>query len=257
MTTPGPGRTRTARGALVAALLVAPLAGCGGEIGIGGGGGGESYDCLGTRIPAAALTEARTAETLDEQNAAALDGLEVPSIDPADWTVVSESKDEVVLLRELDEPEHLGSPGDVRTHERIVISVVDAPNVPDSPAWMMTALGSCALVVDVPGAGTATVALDPDALPDPASTDVPLLVTEFACNSGRPADGRVEVASLRETETTVEVVMAVRPQGGDHACPSNPPTPYTLTLDEPLGDRELLDASVVPMRTLEAAVLDW
>lgn len=228
-------------------VITAAIAGCATQTGPGGAPSSGSYDCLGTPIPAEAVTDPRPATELDEDGRAALRGLEVPEIDPADWTIASTGPAQVVLLRKLAEPENLGA-GDVRTHERMEISVVDAPNIPNSPAWMMTALGTCALATDTPGAGTATVTLDPAEPPDPASADVPLLVTERSCNSGLDAQGRIEVASLRETDAAVEVVLAVRPRGGDQSCPSNPPTPFTLTLGEPLGDRELLDASVAPPR---------
>ncbi|MBU4517720.1 MAG: hypothetical protein KJ776_15970 [Proteobacteria bacterium] len=226
-------------------MLAAALAGC--ATGTGSGGASGSYDCLGTPIPADAVTDPRPATELDEDGRAALRGLEVPTIDPVEWTIASAGPEQVVLLRKLAEPEDLGA-GDVRTHERMVISIVDAPNIPNSPAWMLSAHGTCALATDTPGAGTATVTLDPAQPPDPASTDVPLLVTERACNSGLDAEGRIEVASLRETDAVVEVIITVRPRGGGQDCQGNPPTPFTLTLDEPLGDRDLLDASVAPPR---------
>ena len=245
------GSRRMVGGAAVAlvGMLAATLAGCATERGASGASSSGSYDCLGTPIPVEALTDPRPATELDADGRAALAGLEVPDIDPAEWTIASAGPEQVVLVRALAEPEDLGA-GDVRTHERMVISVVDAPNIPNSPAWMLTALGTCALAADYSGAGTATVTLDPAAPLDPASAEVPLLVTEMACNTGEDAEGRIEVASLRETDAAVEVVLAVQPRGGDQACPSNPPTPFTLTLDEPLGERTLLDASVVPPRPI-------
>ncbi|WP_456785723.1 hypothetical protein [Cellulomonas sp. P5_C5] len=122
-------------------------------------------------------------------------------------------------------------------------ALVDAP---DGPAWRLSAFGSCALTISYPGSGSAMLTLDPAAPPSPGSTEVALLVTEAACNSGQDADGRIEVVELRETASAVEVALAVTPRGGAHDCPSNPPTPFTIELDEPLGDRLLLDASTVP-----------
>ena len=236
-------------GVAIVGVLATALAGCADAISPGATASSGSYDCLGTPIPIEALADPRPASELDDSSRAALRGLEVPPIDPAGWTIASSGPEEVVLLRELVEPKTLGA-GDVRTHERMVISVVDAPNIPGSPAWMMTALGTCALVVDAPGVGPATVTLDPADPPTPDSVAVGLLVTERACNSGQDAEGRVEVVSLRETDVVVEVVIGVRPRAGGQDCPSNPPTPFTLLLDQPLGDRELLDASVVPLRPI-------
>ena len=245
MTTAGRVRRQTA----LCGALLATLAGCATGEGPGGASSSGTYDCMGTPISAETLTDPRPATELDATGRAALDGLEVPPIDPAAWTIVSTAPQEVVLLRALAEPDDHGA-GDVRTHERMVITLVDAPNIPGSPAWMLSALGSCALTVPGPGGGTATVTLDPAAPVSPASTAVALLVTETACNSGQDAAGRVEVTSLQETGSTVEVVIAVSPRRGDQTCPSNPPTPFTVDLDEPLGDRLLLDASTVPPRPI-------
>ena len=242
------GRRRVAV-AVAIGLFTAATAGCATGTGPRGASSSGSYDCLGTAIPVEAVTDPRPATELGTDGRAALGGLEVPTIDPAEWTIASEAPDRVVLLRMLAEPEDLGA-GDVRTHERLVISMVDAPNIPNSPAWMLSALGTCALATDTPGAGSATVTLDPARPPDPASAEVPLLVTERGCNSGEGAEGRIEVASLRQTGAAVEVVITVRPRGGGQDCQGNPPTPFTLTLDEPLGDRDLLDASAVPPRLI-------
>lgn len=228
---------RTLGGALLAAVV---LAGCAGS----GAGSSDDYDCMGTPISAETLTDPRPATELDATGRAALAGTDVPPIDPAEWTIVSTDPREVVLLRELAEPDDHGA-GDVRTHEHMVVTLVDAPS---TPAWRLSALGTCAITSTAPGAGSATVTLDPDAPPSPGSTTVALLVTEMECNSGEDADGRVELATLRETDTAVDVVLTIEPRDGPHDCQSNPPTPFTIELDEPLGDRRLLDASTLPPR---------
>lgn len=68
---------------------------------------------------------------------------------------------------------------------------------------------------------------------------VPILVNEMECASGRSAEGRIEVAvDYRPDE--VEFDVGVRPLGGDQTCPSNPNTPHTVDLNEPLGDRSIV-----------------
>jgi hypothetical protein len=234
-------------GAILA--VIATLAGCANGSRPGVSASSDVYDCMGTPIPAGTLTAPRPATELDADGHAALDGLEVPPIDPEEWAIVATDPKEVVLLRELAEPDDHGG-GDVRTHERLVITLVDATNVPSSPAWMLSAFGSCALTVSDTGGGSATVTLDPAEPLSPSSTAVALLVTETACNSGEDAEGRVEVASLRESGSAVEVVIAVAPRGGAQDCQSNPPTPFTVELDAPLGERLLLDASTAPPRPI-------
>ena len=117
------------------------------------------------------------------------------------WTPIiaswcSGAHGEVVLLRERAVPDDRGA-GDVRTHERLVVTLAAASNS-GSPAWRLFAFGSCALTVSDHGGGSATVTRDPAEPP----------------------------------------------------CPSNPPTPFTVDLDEPLGDRLLLDASTLPPRPI-------
>lgn len=239
-------RALTAIGCLVLGLVTT---GCAGTNPTTPGAPSSEYSCLGTPIPAAALEDPRPATELAEQDHPALDGLEVPALDLADWIVVTGTDDTVVLLRELSEPQDRGA-GDVRTHERITISVVDAPNIPESPAWMLTAAGECAIVRDLGDLGFGTTTLDPSRPPDPAATQVALLVTEFACNSGEDAAGRVRVVELVETEETVQVAVGIQPRSGGADCQSNPPTPFVLELDAALGTRALLDASVLPARPI-------
>jgi hypothetical protein len=228
--------------ACAAVLLVAACAG-------GPGGGSETFWCSGEPVPAGVLENGATAESLE--HAEALAGHEVPVIDPAEWIVLSESDENVALIRELDEPEDLGA-GDVRTHELLAIAWVDAANLDPSPAWVLDRHSSCALAVDAgTDGGAATVTLDPGAPPDAAATTVHLLVTEQACNSGLDADGRVRVVRLDQGESTIGVHVVVDPREGDQSCPSNPATPFVVELDAPLDGRGLYDVSVSPPRELE------
>lgn len=254
-----PSTSPAARAAVVGALVLT-LSGCAGGGAQGSGGppgsvlGEDTYDCMGFPVPASVLTDPVPATGLGPDGRAALAGVEVPPPselgDLAEWSVVTESPDRLVLVRALDEPQDLGG-GDLRTHELLAVEVVDASNVPP-PGWALRAWTSCSFAV--PGAGSATVTFDPDSPPDPTSAQVALLVTETRCNSGEDAEGRVEVIELRETADTVEVVLAVRPRDAGAAdCQSNPPTPFVLELEDPLGDRELLDASVIPSRPVPPA----
>lgn len=253
-------RTQTVVSALavVATITVAACAGAAGgggiEVDVGAGGALDpsAYQCLGRQIPQTALTDPTTADRLGPDGLAALAEAEArpeEGIDLGDlttWWVASESETSIVLLRPLSVPEDLGA-GDVRTHEVAAVEVVDATNV---QGWMVTQLGTCALAR--PEAGTATVTLDPEHPPTPGATTLALLVTETACNSGEDATGRIRLLALRETATTVEVSVGVTARGGAHTCPSNPPTPFIVQLDGPLGSRAVLDDSVHPPRPITA-----
>ena len=78
------------------------------------------------------------------------------------------------------------------------------------------------------------------------STAIDVLVNEVGCASGKPADGRIATPEITYTENAVVVTIRVVPRSGPQTCPSNPDTPYTLELDEPLGERQLLDGAHDP-----------
>ncbi len=248
-------RGRSSRGlAVMAAAGVVALSGCAGLVaGSAESAGparsaasaGTEYRCWGEQVPQSALESGPTADTLEA--AEALDGTEVPEIDPAEWTVLWDSAQKVVLIRELDEPEDLGA-GDVRTHELLAVEWVDAVNLDPSPAWVLSRLSTCALATEA--GESASVTLDPATPPDPASSELHLLVTEMACNSGQVAEGRVRVVELAQDEEAVGVEIAVDPREGGADCQSNPPTPFVVELDAPLGDRAVYDTSVLPPREL-------
>jgi hypothetical protein len=209
------------------------------------GSAGAEYRCWGEPVPQSVLESGPTADTLEAADA--LQGHEVPQIEPADWTVLHDSDERVALVRELDEPEDLGA-GDVRTHELLTIEWVDAVNLDPSPAWVLSRHSTCALATE--SGESASVTLDPANPPDPTSSELHLLVTERACNSGQDAAGRVRLVEISQDEETVGVEIAVAPREGAAGCPSNPPTPFVVELGGPLGDRAVYDTSVLPSRQL-------
>jgi hypothetical protein len=213
--------------------------------------GGEpaEYLCQGTPVPASVLTDGATADQLGEEAAAALGGAGVPDIDPEQWRVLTETDTKVYLVRELPEPRD--SDGEQRTHEVLGIEWVDETEE-GGEGWQFYRHGDCALRYDLGDLNGAMVALDPDNPPDPDSSQVHLLVTEFACASGELADDRVILERLVEHEDRVEIVVGVEPPPGIQTCQSHPPTPFVVELDEPLGTRTLVDVAVYPERELAA-----
>jgi hypothetical protein len=193
------------------------------------------------------LADAPPASSLPDGPAGAVDDAGAPAFDSSqDWKVVHQSDDRVDLVRELDVPFDNGG-GDVRTHEsRTLERVTGASNVPDG-TWMRMSGGPCTqrLVTDDDLVDADLALAD---IPSPGDTSVDLLVTERECASGHSAEGRIELVALNETTEQVQVRIGVRPRDGDQSCQGNPPTPFTIELDEPLGDREIVDTSVVPPR---------
>lgn len=252
----------TYRVVLAAVAIAVLLAGCGSRnpsMPVGGDGApasspeGLAVDCGGSVYHPHALADAPSVSSLPAGPAGAVDDLGEPAFDPSkDWKVVHQSADRVDLVRELDQPVER-FPGDVRTHEsRTVELITDAPNVPDG-TWLLTSSGACAqrLVTD-DDLGDADLALAE--APAPQATSLDLLVVERACASGQSAEGRVELVELAETADQVRLRIGVRPRDVDSAtCPGNPATPFTVELGQPLGDREIVNASVVPPRPLTVA----
>lgn len=85
-----------------------------------------------------------------------------------------------------------------------------------------------------------------DADLSPQSTSIDVLVNERDCASGRAADGRITDPDITYGDGEVVVTISVVPQPGDHTCPDNPDTAYTVELSEPLGGRTLLDGGQNP-----------
>jgi hypothetical protein len=90
--------------------------------------------------------------------------------------------------------------------------------------------------------------LRPGTLVTPERRVFRILVAEMGCAGGQPATGRVEEPLVIRERTRLQVAIFVRPLDGPATCPTNPPTPYTLRLDRPLGNRTLADGGTVPPR---------
>ena len=86
----------------------------------------------------------------------------------------------------------------------------------------------------------ATWRVDPAATMSPESEEVPILVMEADCTSGRLATGRI-VAKVTYTTESIIIDIKVNPLGaGDYEC-QGVETPYLVVLNEPVGERELID----------------
>jgi hypothetical protein len=174
-------------------------------------------------------------------------------IDPA------EDQPAAILHAHLREVEGLPRGGWIRaaqTHDTVLF-VARGGGVPWSQVgvqlsdgvWAADRWGQCRLQPELPpdlGIATFRVAADADLAPD--TTEIEVLATEMACNSGRDARGRIVVWAVLPAADAMTVVLAVRPRPGGHDCQGNPETPFLLELPEPLGDRTLLDGSEIPAR---------
>lgn len=88
------------------------------------------------------------------------------------------------------------------------------------------------------------------ARPNPDDRTLELVVHEDACASGQPATGRIR-ADVKYLADRITVTITVKNAAGFQACPGNPDTPFTLMLDEPVGDRVIYDGRTSPPSTAQ------
>lgn len=85
-------------------------------------------------------------------------------------------------------------------------------------------------------------------------TTIDLQVSEIECTSARDPELFLAEPVVLETAESVTVFWTSEAMTGDANCPGNPWVPRTIHLEDPLGDRELLDGSTYPpqvVRTVE------
>lgn len=138
-----------------------------------------------------------------------------------------------------------------RTDEAAILADQDLASVTfrqEDGRWAWAGSGGCSPQVALPdGVGRAAVALDPAfPPPGPETTELHLLVSELACASGAPIGDRLLGPQVRDEGDRVVLATAVVSLGGMQTCPGNAAQPVTVALDEPLGDRTLVDGLVWP-----------
>jgi hypothetical protein len=225
----GPAATTTAPAVALPTIDVRALAGSGLTCGNG------------DKFPAAALQGPGGAELGDDAAAAALRAVLAEGGDPqlvrSGWHRVLASDTRAQFVA----PGRGGSPW-------VVIAVEKGPS-----GWTMDLAGQCRLTVVMPaGLNLASWWLDPAAgTPGPDAVAVMALVQERC--GGQPLDGRVVPPVVIYQPDSVTVVFGFVPlRGGgqeqDSICGSAPPASYRVILEEPLGQRRLLDGSTIPPR---------
>ncbi|MBO1902076.1 hypothetical protein J4H92_08970 [Leucobacter weissii] len=215
----------------------------------------DAYLCMGAQIPRSAIENPVRIADLDETGRDAIAGatddagspLELE--DPEEWIVATRSDTLIILIRTLDETRDDEEEFDTRAeddHETIELSTELWEG------WAVAASnGGCVLTVQLDGLGVPYVWLDPDFPPDPESRELRLMVLDSQCGGDIDMPERIEVVQLDEGESEVGLLLGTQPlPEGGYECPGFSPTPYTLELDEPLGDRVVVDLSRVERREL-------
>lgn len=202
------------------------------------------YSCFGPAIPKSVWAAQEPATDLEHPGRSVLlselgpEGLE-------GWFLLEATPERLAVAREREVVREAGDDL-LRTHDVVAVS-----DFGGGTGWHLEQWSSCSPQLVHDGVGPAEVWLD--GVPDPDAREVDLLVVEMACASGASAAGRVELLGLDERADAVEVVVGVRAHGEGADCQSNPATPFTLRLQQPLGERTLIDGSVYPPRPLDPA----
>jgi hypothetical protein len=211
----------------------------------------SDFLCDGDEVAAEVLTDPRPATELGPDGRLALAGRGVPYTGALSrWTIEQESDTHVVLTRERDRPWLPSGPDGVRqTHDKVAVEAV-ARQDGSGQVWQFYGGHLCDLQRDVRPLNAVHLTLDPDQpAPDPTSIELFLLAEEKLCAGIVPSQDRVQLLSVVETPTEVRVVAGIQPsEGGD--CAGNIPASIVIELDEPLGDRAVVDDTVHPSRVL-------
>lgn len=160
-------------------------------------------------------------------------------LDDWQWSDASSAPDQLVLFGQAKSDENYDPQSGLGRYIEFVFER-------SGEDWFPYRSGSCRLAVSATGLGPAAMILDPDRKPDPASTELPVLIQERACASGSAPVDREIVPVVTETDSTIEIAMLVAPVKGGAQCPGNPWHPTTVMLASPLGERTVIDASTQP-----------
>ena len=117
-------------------------------------------------------------------------------------------------------------------------------------AWTEDLYGACApQIVLAGGLNTADWWLDPTAPPPgPSDRGFTALVLERVCASGKSPEDRIAPPLVSYAPDAITLIFGVRPRPGGQDCPGNPPGRFRVTLDQPIGNRQLLDGGSIPAR---------
>jgi hypothetical protein len=193
-------------------------------------------ECGGLRFEVGDLAAPTPAADVEPGLRAVLDGaLAGPEGEfmPGDgWSLLTENGEHATFI-------HIGDGG---------VSYIGAEM--GSNGWIWAGSGAfeaCDVRLALPdGLGSVEWMLDPAApAPDATSTDLRVLVSERGCAGGQEMGARLLGPQVVVTDDAVRIAFAAVLQPGAQTCPGNPSTPVTVTLETPLGDREIRDGLAI------------
>lgn len=117
----------------------------------------------------------------------------------------------------------------------------------------VTGWGGCDLRVAIPEGRSPVGISAPPGRVEGGVTDPVVMVTEQECTSGRDPRPFLGEPQVVADDERVLVTMTSEALRAAATCQGNPSVPVTLHLDEPIGDRELLDGGTWPPTPIKVA----
>lgn len=113
--------------------------------------------------------------------------------------------------------------------------------------WKWAGSGDCRLAAYRPGVNIGEWNRSRGQDYSRSTTSFKVDVYEMSCNGGAPPTGRVTKPVIEYYEDSIVVTYFVKPNDpGAYTCPGAPPVTKILKLEEPIGDREVLDGGTYP-----------
>ncbi|MFA9431191.1 hypothetical protein [Egicoccus sp. AB-alg2] len=201
------------------------------------------YDCLGVEGTAEQFEAGPDLASVRDHPA---HDVVLDAVHPTGWSVLEVGPARVAAVRALTTRERVESWP--RSHAQLVVEPIDGAEPAAALDWKVVSHTTCNPRVQLrPDLWLASVAIDPAAEPDATSEELRLLVRDNNCGDGEPPDGRIEVLEQVVTDDEVRLLVATRhPPRTLGDCLQAPDTTLTLPLPEPLGDRRVVDAALLP-----------
>lgn len=250
----------------LALLLCLVLAGCGDA---GGGGSNLALDEPDEQLPVVTVDGAVQLSCGDLGfPASAMEG-GVPDL--ADHDEVVDVLERLAGVAPMDAPEQLRdgdgvqdadwillARGDSRGEDQLVVGVGEwGLEGPQDRAmsvrlewrngeWDPSGWGGCNLAPVLEPGNTWVGVTAPSEGLERTSTTFEVGVNEKTCTGSRDPSDYLHDPAIVEENDSVTVYWTSTPPEGAQSCPGNPTVNQTIELDEPLGDRDLLDGSTYP-----------
>lgn len=214
---------------------------------------GSYYRCDDLRVVSEVLARHRPASDLAYPSRTALDappatpdGERLHLGDLADWTVIEDGVRRVAIVQP-----HVGAIDAASWGTWLDLAVAERVGPlgrSGRPTWRVRPLELCVMhrELDRGGARWAMAGLDPAHPAGPADTLVQVLVRTNCVGE------RVTQLGDEYDATRVGVILGVMPAPSGAVCGGDTLTPFTITLDQPLGGRTLVDPRFFPPVPLTA-----